>query len=420
MHQTLFFIPNEIAGVPVFGLGVLLAVWAVFSIGMIAWLVRRQGWNADTWSYLPILLLLGAIIYWILPVLCEVQGLPIRGYGMMNMIAVIAGAGLAARRAPRIGLDADTIFSLAFWMLVPGIIGARAFYVIEYWPDYVRAYNEPGGGLGALLGGVINISKGGLVVYGAFFGAVVGVLWFVRKYRLSLLPICDLIAPSMALGVAIGRIGCLLNGCCFGGVCDHAWAIQFPVDAPAYYAQVQRGQMHGFLLSGDPRSEPVVLSVRADGAADKAGLRQGDRLNHINGFPISAAGDAMAAVTDAFHRQEPLQIERDDKPAVTIPAVRPIPDHSLPVHPTQVYSVIDGLILCIVLLIWARYCRRDGGVFALLMTLYPISRFYIETLRSDEAPVFGTGMSISQNVSLLLLACAAGLWIYVLRRQPRK
>ena len=88
-------------------------------------------------------------------------------------------------------------------------------------------------------------------------------------------------------------------------------------------------------------------------------------------------------------------------------------------HPTQIYSVIDGLALCLLLLVCDRFRRRDGALFALLISIYPITRFYIESLRTDEAAVFGTGMSISQNVSLLLLVCAATLWFYILRQPPR-
>ena len=263
MCQTLFYIPAEL-----FGFGPLLAVWAVAGVILLVWLVRRQGFNADTWSYLPILLLMGAIIAWVLPALCERgQGLPVRGYGVMIMLAVIAAVSLAAWRGKRRGLDPDLIFSLAFWMLVPGIVGARAFYVIEYWPDYWHWYTDPAGGLGPFLGEVINVAKGGLVVYGAFLGGVAGLLVFVRRGRLPLLALADLIAPSLALGLAIGRIGCLMNGCCYGGVCDYPWAVTFPAGkapeyTPPYRAQVGRGQMYGFTLSGNPTAEPRVLSIR--------------------------------------------------------------------------------------------------------------------------------------------------------------
>jgi phosphatidylglycerol:prolipoprotein diacylglycerol transferase len=416
MCQTLFFIPAAFAGYPVFGVGLLLAVLAVVSVGVLARLAWRQGWNADTWGYLLILLVIGAIIRWVLPVLCEPQGLPIRGYGVMNMLAVIAGTLLAAWRAKRVGLDPDLMFSLIFWMLVPGIIGARAFYVIEYWDRYWPAYANPGGGLGPLLAGIANIPGGGLVIYGAFFGGMAGLLLFVRKHRLPLLALCDLIAPSMALGLAIGRIGCLMNGCCFGAVCDYPWAITFPPDAPPYRAQVERGQMYGLTLSRNPEAPPRVLAVRPNSPAADAGFKPGDRLLKINGQAMSSTGDASLALEGAFGQRQPLHIAVDN--GLRFISAIPPPERSLPVHPTQIYSVIDGLVLCLVLLAYGRFCRRDGEVSALLMTLYPISRFFVETLRSDEAPVFGTGMSISQNVSLLLLVCAAALWYYVLR-QPQ-
>ncbi len=86
------------------------------------------------------------------------------------------------------------------------------------------------------------MAKGGLVVYGAFFGAVAGVLLFVRKHRLPLLAVCDLVAPSMMLGLAIGRIGCLLNGCCFGAVCDHPWAMRFPAGSPLTWRRSNAGR----------------------------------------------------------------------------------------------------------------------------------------------------------------------------------
>jgi phosphatidylglycerol:prolipoprotein diacylglycerol transferase len=95
-----------------------------------------------------------------------------------------------------------------------------------------------------------------------------------------------------------------------------------------------------------------------------------------------------------------------------------MPDRSQPVHPTQLYSAIEAGLLA--WLLWASYPfrRRDGEALALLLTIHPINRFLLEVIRTDEPAVFGTGMSISQNISIALLACGAGLWWY-LSRQPR-
>src|SRR5208283_5548822 len=97
---------------------------------------------------------------------------------------------------------------------------------------------------------------------------------------------------------------------------------------------------------------------------------------------------------------------------------RPLP-RSAPVHPTQIYSTIDALILCLLLLVYDRFRRRDGELTALLMTIYPITRFLIERIRTDEAAIWGTGLHISQNISLGILTVAVCLWIYVLRRPAK-
>ncbi|HYW79063.1 MAG TPA: hypothetical protein VE890_05770, partial [Thermoguttaceae bacterium] len=77
MLQTLFFIPTEIAGIPVFGFGLVLAAWAVFSVVLMGWLVWRQGLSADTYSYLPVLALVGAVIWFVLPAVVKPEGFPI-------------------------------------------------------------------------------------------------------------------------------------------------------------------------------------------------------------------------------------------------------------------------------------------------------------------------------------------------------
>jgi phosphatidylglycerol---prolipoprotein diacylglyceryl transferase len=425
MLQTLFHIPAQVAGYPVFGFGLLLAVWAVASVVTLAVLVRRQGFNADTRGYVWILLVIGAIIAWLLPAISERTpdgarlGPPIRGYGVMMLLAVVAGTLLAVWRGRRRGLDPDLIFSLVLWMIVPGIVGARAFYVIEYWDDtYVKLYTGPHGSLAALLAGVLNVTEGGLVVYGSFFGGVLGILLFIRKHRLPLLALCDLMAPAMLLGLAIGRIGCLLNGCCFGAVCDHPLAIRFPAGSPAYMAQVQRGQMYGFTLSGNPKAKScVVLAVDPKRPAAPAGLKAGDLLESINGFQICTNGNALAAIEKAFHEGESLDIRVKDRPAIVVPAVEP-PRQSLAVQPAQPLSTIDALLLCLLLLAYDPFRRRDGELFAVMMSIYPITRFLIEGLRTDEAGVLGTTLSIGQCVSLLLLLVAGVLWWYILR-QPK-
>jgi len=418
MWQTLFHIPLEIAGLPVFGMGLLLGLWAVFSVGLLAWLAWRQGFNADTWGYVPILLIVAAVIAWLLPALCDEQGFPIHGYGIMMLLAVVSAAALAVWRAKRLGLNPDLIYSLSLWMIVPGFVAARAFYVVEYWSSqYWPVYVERGGF--ALLGAVLNIAQGGLVVYGGFIAGVLGLLVFAHKYKLPALALADLMAPSMLLGLAFGRLGCLMNGCCYGGICTLPWAVTFPPQSYAYLSQVERGQMYGFRLSGDPNAAPVLLAVETESPAGRAGLKPGERLQKIDGMLISTAGEAHDYLMENFQKREPLKIETFGRPAVELPAVD-IPRRSLPVQPTQIYSAIDAILICLLLLAAEPFFSRDGELFALGVSIYAVTRFLIEILRCDEAPISGTGMTVSQNISLALLILVAGLWFYVLRRPKSK
>ncbi|HUY93283.1 MAG TPA: prolipoprotein diacylglyceryl transferase family protein [Pirellulales bacterium] len=420
MLQTLFHIPRTVAGLPVFGFGWLLMLWAIGSLALLGWLVRRQGWNAETKSHLPLLGTIGLVIAFVLPNVCDEYGLPIRGYGTMLLLGVISGVWLATYRARRLGLDPEIIISLAFWLFLAGIVGARLFYIIEYWSDYQRptaweTFKE-----------VINFTKGGLVVFGSAIGAGLALIVFVRKYRLPGLALADLIAPSLMLGQALGRVGCFLNGCCYGGVCDLPWKVQFPFDSPPYVEQVRehRLYLHGLELDySHPDSPPVIAAVEPDSPAAEAGLEPGQRIVKIKNL---RKGTSVAPPTTDEAFRALLKIDgagaRFDVVTAGDPAPKRVtlatPELSLPVHPAQLYSAVDALLLCLFLLAYYPYRRRDGEVFALLATIHPIARFLQEIIRVDEKAVFHTELSISQNLSLLMLAGAIGLWIYLLSR-PR-
>jgi len=407
MRQTLFHIPHEVVGLPVFGMGWALIVWAVASAMLLWWLVRRQGWNADTRSYLPLLLLVAAAFYFVLPFLEERSaagaplGLAIRGYGVMLLVAVICGVGLAVQQARRMGLDPELIYSLALWSFVGGIIGARAFFVIQYWHQFDRPT------VGATFGALLNVTQGGLVVYGSLIGAGITGIWFIRKHGLPLLAVVDLVAPSMALGMAVGRIGCLLNGCCHGGLCENpTLGMTFPRGSPPYIQQ----QLDGFSIGRSPDGSAVVTAIEPNGPAEQGGLTVEAVIKSINEIPVDSYDVARGVLATSGPE---LTIETD----VGTAQVR-APPRSRPVHPTQIYSAISAAVLC--LLLWAYYPfrRRDGEVMALLLTLYPITRFLLEIIRNDEPGRFGTPLTISQLISLVIFAGACVLWRH-LARQPR-
>jgi phosphatidylglycerol:prolipoprotein diacylglycerol transferase len=97
--------------------------------------------------------------------------------------------------------------------------------------------------------------------------------------------------------------------------------------------------------------------------------------------------------------------------------IPPEATHSLPLHPTQLYSAIDALVILVLLSAYYPLRRRDGEVMGLLMITYPITRFLIEYLRNDEGVFFG-GLTISQNISIVLFLCGLAYW-YWLSRLPR-
>ncbi len=394
MRDTLFHIPPEFLGIPVFGpFSWAILLWAIVSIGLLALLIRQNGFNAETKSYLPLLGILGSALAFLFPILEETiemenHGIPIRSYGMMMLVGVVCGVGLAADRARRMRLDPEIVLSLAFWMFCLGILGARLFFVIQkreqFFADPVSA---------------LRVWEGGLVVYGSLVGALLGACIFYYKNKLPALAITDLIAPCMVLGLAFGRIGCLLNGCCFGGACEQPWAISFPANSPPnapsppYSHQLHAGWLHGVRCN----LENVVTHVYPGSIADENEVKVGDRV-------ISSDGRTL--------RVEKKSGEELDIPLTTFPA------WSRPIHPTQIYSAINATVLFLFLMAYYPYRRRDGEVIAITFALYAITRFLLEMIRNDEAGIFGTWFTISQWVSIGMLGITIALVIVISRKPP--
>jgi len=157
-------------------------------------------------------------------ILCHMGPLPIRSFGVMVALAFLVGILIGRRRAAKAGLNPDLIIDLAFFVMLTSIAGARAAFVFVHW-DLFRA--DPGG--------ILRIWDGGLAQYGGVVvGVVVGLLFFARR-GVDPWKGADIVAPSLAAGVAIGRIGCFLNGCCFGRPFDGAWGVVMNAPSAAAY-----------------------------------------------------------------------------------------------------------------------------------------------------------------------------------------
>jgi phosphatidylglycerol:prolipoprotein diacylglycerol transferase len=153
------------------------------------------------------------------PIAFYLGTLPIRWYGLMMASAFLVGLWTANRRARRINVSSDVITDVTMWLLVGSIVGARIVYVTTYWKDEFA---------GGPFYEVFMVQHGGLVYYGGLIGAAAAGMGYMGWKRLPLWKIADIVAPSIALGSVFGRIGCLLNGCCYGRACDLPWAIRFP------------------------------------------------------------------------------------------------------------------------------------------------------------------------------------------------
>lgn len=150
------------------------------------------------------------------PTILKIGPLTIYSYGLMLAVAVILCSVLLSREARALGIAVETIYDLVFWTVLGGLLGARIFYVLLNLDFFLEAPRE-----------IILIQKGGLAWQGGLILGTVTAVVYIQRKRLGLLRMVDLMAPYIALGQAIGRIGCFLNGCCYGR--EVAWGIYFPV-----------------------------------------------------------------------------------------------------------------------------------------------------------------------------------------------
>ncbi|OYW20701.1 MAG: hypothetical protein B7Z55_06890 [Planctomycetales bacterium 12-60-4] len=332
MRQVLVYIPWDgvsIGGVtvPLFGFGVFFWIWVALGAWTVYAIYFRsrdsQGESIDLFS----------VGFWLALAVAIVQspqfgpkfapnGLPIFGYGFMLLLGLLSAVWLAERRARLASFPPETIWDLAIWLFIPGIIGGRVFYLVQY---SGRVYADTKN-LQQFLWNTVNVSEGGLVLYGALIAGTVGFFSFCAVRRLHAFDLADIIMPSVFIGIGFGRIGCLLNGCCFGDRCSLPWGLEFPPDSGPYMALVVRG-----FLAPDAASTP-------------------------------------------------------------------------PLHPTQLYSAFDGFLTAALCLWYYRYRRVPGDVLGLALLICPTTRFLIEFIRGDEYGQWGTSLTISQLISLGLLA----------------
>jgi phosphatidylglycerol:prolipoprotein diacylglycerol transferase len=168
------------------------------------------------------------------PILFKIGPVTIHTYGLFLAIAFLTGIGLATRQAKIEGVDPQKIFDLCFYLVLAAILGSRLLFVIINYRFYL---DNPLN--------IFKLWKGGLVFYGGLLGAVAIGIWYIRYNQLDLWKIADILAPSIAIGQAIGRVGCFMAGCCYGRTSNLPWAVTFtdqnclaPIGIPRHPTQL--------------------------------------------------------------------------------------------------------------------------------------------------------------------------------------
>ena len=255
------------------------------------------------------------------PILFELGPITIYSYGVLLAAAYLLGLWMAARRARQAGLDANRVLDLGIWVIIAALVGAKALLFIVDFEQFTSSWQE-----------FMTLLRSGGVFYGGLIAAVLVCIYQLRKHQLPLWTSGDLFAPGIALGYMVGRLGCLMAGCCYGKPADVPWAITF--------------------------TDPV------------ANLNVGTPLN-------------------------------------------------VPLHPTQLYESLAGLVILILLLVLERRGRSfPGRTFWLFVFLYSVSRFVIEFYRGDDRGVILGLVSTSQFISIVLAPLSLIMLVWLSRQTP--
>lgn len=334
MHPILFRIPLPHWPLRLWWALVALAAFAA----LYAALAGRRGDRNGSFGGAVAAVVLVVLAYLFRDTAFEAGSLPIFSYGVMLGLSMIVGWFWTLHLAAKEGLSKDTVANCFLVAAAFALVGARILYVLTN-SDQFHSLAE-----------MVNLRRGGYTAYGGFLGGLLGSWVYLRTREVSVMKWGDLVSPSLAIGLALTRIGCWLFGCDFGS--------RLPKGAPGW---LQR-------LGTFPRWL---------GATQDAGEGSGPFLRHRDRYRGTPEG------VELMHR-----------------------DLSFPVHPTQIYEALSGLVL-LGLVLWMR--KRNalrGQVFAILVFGYGVARYVIEFVRDDpDHRTFGPSFSFH-----VMLACGLGLF----------
>lgn len=274
------------------------------------------------------------------------------------------------------------------------VVGMRLFYCYRFAAQYSWD--------------MFMIWRGGLVFYGGFIGATIALIWFFKSKKLPVWKTCDILAPCVALGLGFTRIGCFLNGCCFGGVCPHEldWGVHYPSSSLA----VQTLSLRGL----DPEDIWQIYAPQEWHSWTRAPYSRMKALELLDAWrnKTNTPRECWNLSEDKTIALSHLQSHIEERGLSQ--HLRQLYDNIFaPVYPAQLLASLNGIFLFFILTCFYRYRKNDGEVLLVFGILYSIARFYIETLRNDTTPVFGTGLTVSQNISVILFCSSLGIFIFL-------
>ena len=258
----------------------------------------------------------------------------IYSYGVMVALAFITGIYLASKRAKQLNEEPQNILDLCLFIIISSIVGARLTFILTYWQYFKDNPIK-----------IFYLQEGGLVFYGGMIFAVITAVVFLKLNKLKIFKYLDILAPSLALGHFFGRIGCFLNGCCYGKI---VW-----------------------------NEKLAFLGVKFPKVMEFTKNTNGSLYENLIGSP---------PFIDHLH--EGLVSEHACE--------------SLPVYPTQLFSSFYNLLIFFFLLYLFKKHSFDGQIWWSYLFIYSICRFIVEFIRADNELLF-IGLTFSQIVSIFML-----------------
>jgi len=335
------------------------------------------------------------------PELFHIPGIDfaINSYGVVMIIGFLLALECGKFLARRVGHDPEIYVNAGIVALVSGVIGARLSHVIENWPEYSDAAD----GFFKNFLQVVNLRSGGLTFYGGLIFAFPCVIAYGLLMKVPIRRGMDIVAPCVMIGLGIGRVGCFLNGCCYGAQCDANLpvAVTYPYGTTPYIEQFIEKQ----------KDAPTELTVTT--GLDKEG-RPKKRL--------VSREELRKGVIEYKLLNEDGKIETERIPLPDEAKQSAAIERSLPVHPSQLYSTFTALLIAAICVSYFSLRPAPGKVMALMLMLEGPTRFVLEMLRSEPAVgVHGLNWSLSMYLGVILFVAGVIMWLamgYLEERRP--